>query len=208
MPGKIPLVTRFTVYGIMRPIGAVLSAMHGLGHQRGLNPGDDRVRVLRGLRYGQRSRAQAIDVYLPRHVPRGARLPTVFFVHGGAWVMCNRAVSASMGRSLAALGYAVVAPGYRLLPDCKPEEQQHDVQNALQKTLELAQKDLPLDPDSMIIMGESAGAHLTARLLQSYPDEAPKPKRPLAGAAVRARAQPLARRQRERDPAGFEPRTS
>ncbi|HEX4940092.1 MAG TPA: alpha/beta fold hydrolase, partial [Candidatus Kapabacteria bacterium] len=67
-------------------------------------------------------------------------------------------------------GFILVSTNYRLLPDAAPLEQARDVARAVARTQALA-TEWGGDPERVVLMGHSAGAHLVA-LLNANPAEA------------------------------------
>ncbi len=174
MPRALPLHLRAALIGV-RAFGEGFSALFHHAHRIGLAPSDAEVRIVRGIPYGSDPR-QAIDVYLPAKPRLSASLPTLVFVHGGGWIACNRTMSAPFARTLAARGFAVVTPGYRLLPHCDREAQRSDVRAALSWVMTSGARRFDLDLLRMVMAGESAGAHLMMRTVQAWDPGWPKPR--------------------------------
>ncbi|QQR39454.1 alpha/beta hydrolase [Devosia rhizoryzae] len=72
-------------------------------------------RVAQDLAYGPEARHR-LDIYAPRRMLVPAP-PVVVFFYGGSWGTGNKEAYGFVGRALAALGYVVVVPDYRLVPD-------------------------------------------------------------------------------------------
>ncbi len=121
------------------------------------------VRVLRDIAYGDDPR-QRFDVYLPAGQVHDA--PVIFFVHGGAWAVGDKA-AAGVAENKAARwvprGFIFVSTNYRLLPQAAPLQQATDVARALAATQRLAPS-WGGDTARFIVMGHSSGAHLVALL--------------------------------------------
>ena len=145
-------------------------------------PLPDGVRVLRDVSYGADPR-QRLDVYLPppsipvSHVPHIAAsaapalssAPTIVMVHGGAWMVGDKAAGAVIENKVArwvTRGAVLVSVNYRLLPQADPLEQARDVARALAHVQALA-LDGSLPRQRLVLMGHSAGAHLVALLAAS-----------------------------------------
>ncbi len=85
-----------------------------------------------GIEYARHDGAQLLgDLYLP--AGNGPH-PTIVAVHGGGWQLGSRESYRYWGAWLAARGYALFAPGYRL---SKPNEKGfphavHDIRAAVQ----------------------------------------------------------------------------
>jgi acetyl esterase/lipase len=117
------------------------------------------------LRYGDDPR-QSLDVYAPVDA---ANAPVIFMVHGGAWIVgdkANRRVVVNKVAHWVPKGFVVVSANYRMLPAADPLEQARDVALALAA----AQKEAPkwgANPAKFVIMGHSAGAHLVTLVAAS-----------------------------------------
>ncbi len=170
----LPLHMRATLGGL-RVAGDGFSALFHHAHRIGLAPSNRRVRVVSNVRYGADPR-QRVDVYLPVGKRQSATLPTLVFVHGGGWIACNRTMTAPLARTLAARGFAVVTPGYRLLPQCDREAQRADVQGAMAWLLGPGAARFRFDLSRIVVGGESAGAHLMMRTVQDWDASWPKPR--------------------------------
>jgi acetyl esterase/lipase len=100
------------------------------------------------------------DLYLPQGV---AKAPVLIGVHGGGWQLGNRKFYNNMGAYLAGNGIAVFAIEYRLMaPRVKTYPGAvYDVRAAVQFVRAQA-GELGLDPERIGLIGDSAGAHLSA----------------------------------------------
>lgn len=111
------------------------------------------------LRYAAGPR-HTLDVYVPR---TAARAPVVVFWYGGAWTAGSKGHYRFVGATLAAAGYVVVIPDYRLYPHAKFPDFIDDGAAALRWTYSHVAA-LGGDPDRIWLMGHSAGAHAAAML--------------------------------------------
>ena len=128
--------------------------------QRGAGAQPPGPRAERGqvVRYGSHQR-QGVDYYPAANAQRP---PLVLFVHGGGWAFGNREQGAGAKPGwFTAHGYAFASAGYRVLPDAPVEEQARDVAAAIRAMRADAAR-LGFDPDRIVLMGHSAGAHLAA----------------------------------------------
>jgi acetyl esterase/lipase len=112
-------------------------------------------RVARGLHYGEHRR-QTLDVYAPRS--GAGPWPVVYFVYGGSWNMGERGYYEFVGRALAAAGYVVVVPDYRLVPEVEYPAFIDDCAAGFAWTVEHIGR-YGGDPEHMALMGHSAGAY-------------------------------------------------
>jgi len=108
--------------------------------------------------YGQDPRQQ-VDVYTPEDAVGDA--PLVMFIHGGGWRMGNRGLVQAKPQHFKDAGYVFASAGYRLLPDAPVEQQAADIGAAI-KALRAQAEAGGFDPDRIVLMGHSAGAHLAA----------------------------------------------
>ncbi|HEY9028401.1 MAG TPA: alpha/beta hydrolase [Burkholderiaceae bacterium] len=119
--------------------------------------------------YGDDPR-QRVDVYLPE---RAQRAPLIVMVHGGGWAIGDKANAQVVDNKVARWlprGAIVVSVGYRLVPlsglksgpdAVTPLTQADDVARAIAKVQALAPS-WGGDPQRLVLMGHSAGAHLVA----------------------------------------------
>lgn len=119
------------------------------------------IREQRDIAYGS-APEERLDIYLP---PDGAqpRKPTIVWIHGGAFVAGDRQDVAPYLKVLAGRGYATVAIGYTRAPTA------HYPSPVLQANAALGflQREGPrlgLDPQRIVLAGDSAGAHIAAQL--------------------------------------------
>lgn len=112
------------------------------------------------IAYGS-DRKQTIDVWRPTDTR--ARAPLVLFVHGGAWTKGDKdnATGRYKAGHYTGQDYVFASANYRLVPDVAVEDQAQDVANAVAALVEQAHK-LGIDPDRIVLMGHSAGAHLVS----------------------------------------------
>ncbi|UYN98392.1 MAG: alpha/beta hydrolase [Devosia sp.] len=117
--------------------------------------------VARDLAYGDEGR-QKLDLYAPRQHGAGP-LPVVVFFYGGSWVTGNRQAYAFVGRALAALGYLVAVPDYRVVPQVEYPQFLEDCGRAVSWIGRNARR-FGGDPDRIVLAGHSAGAYNAAML--------------------------------------------
>ena len=112
------------------------------------------------LPYAGDSPFQCLDLYYPDAGDRP--FPLILAIHGGAWMMCDKA-DVQVVPMLRALdrGYAVASLNYRLSWEAKFPAQIQDIKAAI-RFLRFRSKDLNLDSSRFAAWGGSAGAHLSA----------------------------------------------
>lgn len=116
------------------------------------------MRPARSVLFGDHQR-QRIDIYEPDGAVEN--LPMVLFVHGGAWRMGNHTNVQVKPRHFGDQDIYFASTGYRLLPETPVEDQARDVGLAVQALVGQARV-IGFDPERLVIMGHSAGAHLAA----------------------------------------------
>jgi acetyl esterase/lipase len=113
-----------------------------------------------GIAYGESAR-QKLDVYVP--VNAAAAAPVVIFFYGGSWNSGDRDGYAFVGKALAARGFVVIIPDYRLVPTVHFPEFLSDAASAVAWTRQKASQ-YGGDPNKIYVMGHSAGAYIAAMI--------------------------------------------
>lgn len=107
-----------------------------------------------------------LDVYEPTSSRRGLfsrKRPVVVYVHGGGWVKGDRKRVFDMPQWLTSRGYVFVAIDYRKIPQTTIDGQVQDVSRAIEWVRRNIRR-YNGDPNRIVLMGHSAGAHLSALL--------------------------------------------
>lgn len=139
------------------PLLAACSNLATLNRLNALTPGDGGVvRRVDGAAYGPDPR-QKLDVYAPEHAP--GPLPVIVFVYGGGWNSGDRGGYAFAARALAARGFVVVVPDYRLVPAVRFPAFVDDAAAAIRWTVDHVAASGG-DPTRIAVAGHSAGAHI------------------------------------------------
>lgn len=110
------------------------------------------------ISYGKGERLE-LDVFSPGT----GEHPVVVFFYGGAWTAGKKSDYGFVGAVLAAHGYVTVIPDYRLYPEVRFPEFMEDGAQAVVWVREHA-REFGGDPDRIVLMGHSAGAHMAAML--------------------------------------------
>jgi acetyl esterase/lipase len=113
------------------------------------------------LAYGSDAR-QRLDVFAPKGAS-AATHPIVVFFYGGSWTMGRKSEYAFVGAALAARGFVTVIPDYRLYPQVRFPLFMDDAARAVTWVQQHA-KEFGGDPERLVLMGHSAGAHMAALL--------------------------------------------
>jgi acetyl esterase/lipase len=130
------------------------------------------------LPYGDNAR-QRLDVYMPK---AAGSHPIVVFFYGGSWTMGKKSQYAFIGAALAPRGYVTVIPDYRLYPEVRFPTFLKDSAQAVAWVRQHARQ-FGGDPDRIVLMGHSAGAHIAAMLALNsrYLESAGVPPRSIVG---------------------------
>lgn len=146
-------------------IGAAVAACSPLRTFDAVVPKDGGVRLAaRDAAFGPDPR-QRLDVYAPVGVPGDGRRvhPVIVFLYGGSWNSGTKAGYSFVGRALAARGFVVAIPDYRLVPQVRYPDFLRDNAAAVRWVRDHAGS-LGGDPDRLVLAGHSAGAYDAAML--------------------------------------------
>lgn len=110
-----------------------------------------------------------LDVFHPQDA--GEALPTVVWVHGGAFVAGTKDGTTAYAKILASHGYTTVSVEYTKAPEGRYPHQVEQVAAALEHVVTNADR-LHVDPDRIVLAGDSAGAHIAAQTALAISDDA------------------------------------
>ena len=140
-------------------VAGALSACSPLTLVNAVTPGGS-ARSVSTAAYGPNPR-HVLDIYKPE---KGAgKAPVIVFFYGGNWVSGERDQYAFVGRALAARGFVVVIPDYRLYPQVRYPDFLEDSAEAVAWTSRRIAA-YGGDPKRIFAMGHSAGAYNAAML--------------------------------------------
>jgi acetyl esterase/lipase len=111
-----------------------------------------------------------LDVYQPTAAPQNAGQkprPVIIFWHGGGWTDGNKTFYRFVGATLAQLGYVTVLPNYRVYPQVRFPDFMDDAADAV-RWVEQHAAEFGGDPQRIVLMGHSAGAHMAAMLALNH----------------------------------------
>ncbi|RZL50668.1 MAG: alpha/beta hydrolase [Pedobacter sp.] len=97
-----------------------------------------------------------LDFYQPMHTKK---VPLIIYIHGGGWTHGNKEAEFEKFKVFIENGYAVANVEYRLANQAPAPAAIQDVNSAIMYLLADA-KALNFDPNKIVLMGGSAGAHL------------------------------------------------
>jgi acetyl esterase/lipase len=116
-------------------------------------------KVHRGLSYADtKNERQTLDVYTPTE---GKNHPVVFWIHGGGWKAGDKKGVQQKPQAFVDKGCVFVSTNYRFVPNVSVKEMTGDIAKAIRWVHDHAQE-YGGDPNSIFVMGHSAGAHLAA----------------------------------------------
>lgn len=101
-----------------------------------------------------------LDLYAPANAP--GPLTTIVWIHGGGFVSGDKRDVANYARVLAGQGFAVASVQYTTAPEARYPTPVRQANRAL--AFLAAGGDWPVDPDRLVLAGDSAGAQIAAQL--------------------------------------------
>jgi acetyl esterase len=113
------------------------------------------------LQYASGNKDTKLDVYYPQNTTKP--LPTVVWVHGGAWVSGSKENVANYLKIVAAHGYTVVGINYSIAPEKQYPTPVLQTNEALRYLQQNAEK-LHINPQQFVLAGDSAGSQIAAQV--------------------------------------------
>ncbi|MGY1553170.1 alpha/beta hydrolase [Microbacterium sp. A588] len=111
--------------------------------------------------YGTDGVDTTMDVFTPASAT--GPLPTIVWIHGGAWISGSKENVAPYMRILAAEGYTTIAVNYTLGPEGVYPKAVHQVNEALGYINDHADE-LNVDASQIVLAGDSAGSQLASQM--------------------------------------------
>jgi len=105
-----------------------------------------------------KDKLQSLDVYSPKD---GKDHPVIVWIHGGGWKAGDKAGLQKKPQAFIDQGCVLVSVNYRFLPAVTLKDMMSDVAKSILWVHQHAAEHRG-DPNSIIVMGHSAGAHLAA----------------------------------------------
>ena len=121
----------------------------------------------RDISYGPHGQDNLLDVYYPEGTTQS--LPTIVSIHGGGYVYGSKEIYRRYGMDMAKRGFAFVNFNYRLAPRWKFPTPLADTGAVLEWVVKNRHR-YHLDPDRIILLGDSAGAQLTSHYAAIHTD--------------------------------------
>jgi arylformamidase len=117
------------------------------------------LKTTRDLPYAEpKTERNTLDVYAPA---AGQGHPIIVYIHGGGWTRGSKDGVGKKPQVFADRGFVFVSINYRFVPNVNVNEMTGDVAKAIRYVRDQA-KEYGGDPESIFVMGHSAGAHLAA----------------------------------------------
>lgn len=115
--------------------------------------------VHRDLAYAEpKNERQTLDVYAPAE---GKDHPVVLWIHGGGWRQGDKRGVQKKPQAFVDKEFVFVSTNYRFVPNVTVKEMTGDIAKAIRWVHDHA-KEYGGDPNTIFVMGHSAGAHLAA----------------------------------------------
>jgi len=123
----------------------------------------------RNISYGSHGEDNLLDVYFPEDTT--GSLPTIVSIHGGGYVYGTKEIYRRYGMDMARRGFAFVNFNYRRAPKWKFPTPLADT-NAVMEWIIQNARQYHLDPERIIVLGDSAGAQMTSQYaaMQTNPE--------------------------------------
>jgi acetyl esterase/lipase len=143
-------------FALLLPL--MLAACSPIGAFDALVPKDGGARlVIRDEAYASGKR-RGLDIYAPKGSRGSDKLPVIVFFYGGSWKEGAKEGYGFVGRALAARGFLVVVPDYRLTTQAPYPAFLEDSASAVRWVRANAAR-FGGDPDRIVLAGHSAGAY-------------------------------------------------
>lgn len=123
----------------------------------------------RNISYGSHGEDNLLDVYFPEGTT--GSLPTIVSIHGGGYVYGTKEIYQRYGMDMARRGFAFVNFNYRRAPKWKFPTPLADTNAVMEWIIQNAHQ-YHLDPERIILLGDSAGAQMTSQYaaMQTNPE--------------------------------------
>lgn len=119
--------------------------------------------------YGKGPR-QKLDVWFPKSLGTGKALPTIVWAHGGGWSGGDKSFVGPYLKILADRGFTTVGINYSYSGDARYPTQVQEMNAALRFVEEHAPA-LHVDPQRIVLAGDSAGAQIAAQVASLTTDQ-------------------------------------
>ena len=114
-----------------------------------------------GVAYGDDGTDTTMDVFTPASATEP--LPTIVWIHGGAWISGSKENVDPYMRILAAEGYTTIAVNYTIGPEATYPTAVHQINQALEH-IDANADELNVDASQIVLAGDSAGGQLASQM--------------------------------------------
>lgn len=121
------------------------------------------VSSVRNVQYKNGDKDAKLDAYFPTATMPNQKLPTVVWVHGGAWVSGSKETIANYLKIVASHGYTVIGIDYSIAPEKKYPTPVIQTSEALEYVTHHADE-LHSDSQRLVLAGDSAGSQIAAQM--------------------------------------------
>lgn len=116
-------------------------------------------KIQRDIAYAEpKNERHTLDVYAPSE---GTNHPVIVWIHGGGWTKGSKNGMQQKPKAFTDKGFVFVPINYRFVPNVTVKEMTGDIAKAIRWVHDHA-SEFGGDPNSIFVMGHSAGAHLAA----------------------------------------------
>lgn len=122
------------------------------------------IAMIENEQYRDGDKTAFLDVHFPESAAHNsAKLPTVIWTHGGAWISGSKSDVIPYFELIAEQGYTVIAVNYALGPDSTYPTAVHQLNDAHAYIMQNADR-FHVDTSRIFLAGDSAGAQLTSQM--------------------------------------------
>lgn len=107
-----------------------------------------------------KDKLQSLDVHAPA---QGEKHPVIVWIHGGGWKAGDKGSLQKKPKALVEMGFVLVSLNYRFMPAVTVKDMMGDLAKGMRWVREHVAEHRG-DPERIVVMGHSAGAHLAALL--------------------------------------------
>lgn len=119
---------------------------------------------VKNQQYRSHDKDAKLDVFYPQNIAHtDTALPTIVWVHGGAWISGNKESVDPYLQILAGQNYTTVGIDYTIAPNAKYPTPVVQTVAALQYLQQNAKR-LHIDPNHIVLAGDSAGSQIAAQV--------------------------------------------
>lgn len=123
----------------------------------------DNIHATLNIPYDPADPKALLDIYYPKDLQEGQKLPLIVWIHGGAFISGHKEDIRNYLKILASHGFVVAAPEYTYAPEAQYPTPIRQTLQALE-FLTTTGLPYPLDPEALFLAGDSAGAQIVGQV--------------------------------------------